>query len=527
MKKYFTIIFLFGALCSTLAQEVNFSEHIAPIIYENCTNCHRVGEIGPMPFTNYEEVQAWGGMIEYVTDIRYMPPWKADPAYSRFLDERFLSDEQIQLIKDWVADGMPQGDPALEPELPTFPTGSQIGEPDLVLSMAQSYEHQGDNEDEYRVFVLPTGLTEDTDIATIELRPGNTRIVHHALFSYDDTGAAQAMDAEDPGYGYDGFGGFGIQGSFNRQLPGYVPGQKARLYPEGLGQRLPAGSDLLVQMHYAPVPFTETDSSTVNIFFKEEPVQRYVQQHVMLPFFGTLENGPFIMPPDEVKTFHGIWEIEEDISLLSVAPHMHLLGQSWEVYAELPDGDTTHLISIPEWDFNWQGSFYFDRFIVLPEGSRIHAFATYDNTMDNPLNPNNPPELVSWGEKTTDEMYFLPFAYVPYQEGDEDVVFEDDVITSSEGEVLLKFAEDKLYPVYPNPTAERLTIGYVLSQPDHVNLEILDLNGQRIESIQQNQFHLPGQHKAEVDVRHLPDGVYVLSLSSNRFSKTEKFVVNH
>ena len=527
MKKSYTLLLWFMSSMLGIAQEVNYSEHIAPIIYEHCTNCHRTGEIGPMPFTNYEEVSAWGGMIEYVTDIRYMPPWKADPSYSNFLGETYLKNEEIQLIKDWVAAGMPQGDPALEPDVPVFPLGSQVGEPDVILSFAQAFEHYGGNEDQYRVFVLPTGFTEDKEIATVELRPGNTKIVHHALFSYDLTGEAQQLDAEDPGYGYDGFGGFGVQGTFTRQLPGYVPGQKPRLYPEGTGQMIPAGADLLVQMHYAPVPFPEIDSSTINIFFKEEPVQRYVQNHIMLPFFGTLENGPFIMPPNEVKTFHGIWEVEEDISLISIAPHMHLLGQSWEVFAVSPIGDTTNLIRINEWDFNWQGGFHFDRFIVLAAGTQVHAFATYDNTENNPFNPSSPPQMVSWGEKTTDEMYYLPFAYVPYMEGDEDVVFEDDVISSTASEVFLVHAEDKLYPVFPNPSSHQIIAGFSLQTGAKIDLEIRDMQGKIVKTIAKQAFYLPGQHKIEINLPELSNGIYVLSLKSKRFAKTEKFVLNH
>lgn len=526
MKPYFT---LFAALIGMIplleAQEVNYSEHIAPIIYNNCTTCHRPGEIGPMSFTNYQEVKDWAGMINYVTEIRYMPPWKADVEFSRFLDERYLTEEEIQLIKDWVNTGTPQGDPALEPPLPEFPTGSQVGEPDLVLSFAESYPHYGGNEDEYRVFVLPTGLTEDKEISTVELRPGNTRIVHHALFTYDTTGEAQEKDEEEPGYGYDGFGGFGITGSFNRQFPAYVPGQKPRPYPEGLGQILPAGSDFLIQMHYAPVPFEEEDSSTVNIFYKEEPIERLVESHVMLPFFGTLENGPFVIAPDEVITFHGIWEIEEDLSLLGIAPHMHLIGQGWEVYLEKPDGDTTNLIRINEWDFNWQGSYNFKEFKIAPAGSKVHAFATYDNTAENPLNPNDPPKWVFWGERTIDEMYYLPINYVAYQEGDEDVSFEEEVTTSTDGSIHLNYPENKLYPVFPNPTQTTITVGFTLAHAEKVKLEIFDLNGQLITNVLNGATYFMGQHQLEVDVNSLHAGVYLIRLSGQYFQESQTFTV--
>src|SRR6187551_233470 len=202
-----TILFI-SSLVS--AQDVTFTKDIAPIIYNNGTKCHRAGEIGPFPMTNYDEIKPWAPTIQYVTAIRYMPPWKADPEYSRFQGERFLTQEQIDLIAEWVDNGAPYGNASEEPDLPEFPTGSQIGTPDLVLSMAEGYEHYGGNKDEYRVFVLPTHLTEDKQISTVELRPGNAKILHHALFSFDDTGEARELDNADPKYGYDGFGGFGV-----------------------------------------------------------------------------------------------------------------------------------------------------------------------------------------------------------------------------------------------------------------------------------------------------------------------------
>lgn len=462
-------------------------------------------------------------MIEYVTSIRYMPPWKANPEYSSFIGENYLSDEEIQLIYDWVAGGAPEGDPALTPPFPDFPSGSQLGEPDLVLSFAESYTHQGTGEDTYRIFVLPTNLTEDRDIAAVELRPGNTKIVHHALFTYDTTGTAAGLDADDPVYGYDGFGGFNIPGSFNRQFPGYVPGQKARFFPEGIGQRLPAGSDFLIQMHYAPSPINEMDSSTVNLFFRDEPVQRYVESHVMLPFLGTLQNGPFLIPPEQEITFHGIWEVEDYISLLGLAPHMHLLGRDWTVFAVRPNGDTTNLIQITDWDFNWQGTYLFRRFIPLEPGTEIHAYATYDNTSENPLNPNNPPNWVTWGEGTTDEMYYLPIMFVPYQFGDEDIVFEEDPVLALE-DLELKWPENKLYPIFPNPGQDYTVIGFSLIDGQDIRITLLDLEGRNLQIIQEDAYFLPGKHQMELPLSLLEPGVYLVRIEGANWHDYQKLI---
>jgi len=203
--------------------------------------------------------------IKYVTEIKYMPPWKPNKDYSHFVGERGLTDNEIQMISDWVAEGVPQGDPSLEPALPNFPSGSQLGTPDLVLEMAEDYFIEGNNQDNYRVFVIPTGLTEDKEIAAVEFRPGNTKAVHHALLAYEINGEAAALDASTPGYGYEEFGGFGVpvQGNFI----GYTPGISTIKFPPGIGTTLPAGADLLIQVHYAPLPTDETDKSLVNIFY--------------------------------------------------------------------------------------------------------------------------------------------------------------------------------------------------------------------------------------------------------------------
>ncbi len=499
-------------------EEVTYSNTIAEIIYTNCTSCHRAGEIGPMPLTNYDEVKAWGTMIQYVTEQNYMPPWPPNKEYSHFIGERGLSQDQIASIADWVDNAMPRGNIIEEPELPVFPSGSQIGDPDLVLTMEEAFVQEGNNTDNYRVFVLPTGLTEDKQVAAIELRPGNPKIVHHALFSYDTSGEAQTLDAQDPDYGYDGFGGFGIDESLFNQYPGYVPGQKPYIYPDGLGKLLPAESDLLIQMHYAPIPVAETDQSSVNIFFKDEAVERQVREFIMLPFeftAGMEFDGPFIIQANQVKSFHGRYTVPTDVSILAISPHMHLLGQKWEVYIEHTDGSTSNLIEIPEWDFNWQGTYNFPKYIVAEAGSVVHAIATYDNTVDNPLNPNNPPQFVTWGEKTTDEMYYLPISYVFYNQGDEDVVFEN-TTTSAQETAYLDIGENRLLDPFPNPSSESLNIHFTLAVGQRVKVDLIDLEGRTVNTLCDNKIHQRGRHEYQMDISNVMPGNYVVTLTSDR-----------
>ncbi len=509
MKRLYCLMLLIALVSQTALAQVNYSEHIAPIIYTHCTSCHRSGEIGPFPLTNYNEASAWAAMIKYVTQSRYMPPWKPDPDFKDYRKENYLTQQEIDLIAEWVDNGAPQGDPQLEPGLPQFPSGSQIGTPDLVLSFAQSHQVEGNNRDEYRYFVIPTGLTTDKKLVALEIRPGNSRVVHHTLVWQDTTGQAAASDAATPEYGYTGGGG---SANFGGQLPGYVPGQKPILYTDGMAQTLYAGADLLLQMHYAPTPVDETDSTTINLFFADGPAPREVSSYVMVPFGNTLTNGPFVIQPNEVKTFHGTFTVPFKISLLGIAPHCHLLGKDWTAYAVTPNNDTINLISIPDWDFNWQGSYYFKSPLVIPTGSVLHAYGTYDNTTNNPFNPSNPPVTVSWGEGTNDEMFYLPFIYTRYQQGDENIVFEDDSIVLSNNSIL--GVESDLFQVFPNPAQSLIMVTYSLNQNVPVKFSIYQMDGTQVKVIAEEKMHLLGMHRNSFDVSYLSSGVYILLMEA-------------
>lgn len=525
-KNLFFLILLCFFVTQAVSQ-VTYTKDIAPIIYNNCMVCHRSGEIGPMSLTNYEEVRNWGETIRAVTAIKYMPPWKPDPEYSSFLGENYLTDEEIDLIAQWVEDGKPEGNTADLPPFPDFPEGSVLGEPDLVVSMAQSYVHKGNNQDEYRYFVIPSGLTEDKVLKAMELRPGNKQIVHHALVFEDTSGKARENDAATPEYGFDGFGGFAGDDTEDilsqKQFPGYVPGQKPIFYPDGLGQTISAGSDLVIQMHYAPWPVDEIDSSSINLFFapENETFEREVRGHIMVPLFSVI-NELFAIYANQVKAFHGIWEIPEDISLIGLAPHMHLLGKDWEVYLERPDGSTTNLIRINEWDFNWQGSFYFDRFYKAEKGSKIHAIATYDNTVNNPNNPNNPPRFVTWGEGTEDEMYYLPIYYVSYKEGDEDIRFDDPLSSLAEQDI--RIPANKIYPLYPNPTDGYINIGFSLERATSVSIQLLDASGQLIRKIRPMEFFNSGNNIVQCNTTDLEQGMYIIHIEGKNFQLSKSFI---
>lgn len=515
-------VFMTGSMLQ--AQTVTYSEHIAPIIYNHCTTCHRPGEIAPFSLTNYSEVANWAQMIEYVTEIKFMPPWKAEVGYQQYQKENHLSASQIQLISDWVAQGTPQGNPALEPALPVFPTGSQIGTPDLVVSFSQKYTHVGDNSDEYRYFVLPTGLTEEKDLVAMEIRPGNNAIVHHALIWADTTGEAMQSDLATPEYGYGGGESIlDFLGSIDNQLPSYVPGQKPNVYTHGMAQRLYPGTDIKVQIHYAPTATNEEDSTTINLFFAEEPATRFVKSKVMTPFTSVISPA-FVMFPGSVTTFHGTWDINNDASFLGIMPHMHRLGVNWKVYALTPSGDTINLIKINEWDFNWQSSFYFKKLLKIPAGSVVHAYGKYDNSANNPNNPHNPPQFMTWGENTSEEMFYLPILYLDYQQGDENIILDEEGNMDVED---FHFVTDQLYPVAPNPASGIIKVGFTLSKADNIQLRLYDYKGALVKVIANNQLYMSGMHVQTLDVSEYAAGLYTLELTTKDKQMTQKIMVAH
>ena len=413
------LVIIIGFLCPVAA--INYSEDISQIIYENCTECHREGEIGGfLPLTNFTDVynnRNWiSAAISIPDDYRHgqpmMPPWQPDREYSTLVGERFLEDSQIQLFLDWINDGAEQGDPLSEHPIPEFPEGSSIGTPNMVLTMEESTQIQGNYEDYYRCFIFDLDSDEDIYYSAMEVRPGNNEAVHHTVIVAVPPGSADALDSQDDQYGYECYGGFGVS-VMTDLLGGYAPGTKPNKWNNGLAQKIPSGWDLIVQMHYAPVLEDMEDLTEINIFTIENNlVEREVDAYTMI-------DPTFVLPPHQITEIYNTQYVSQDISVVSFFPHSHLLGKSWEVYAVTASNDSIPFIQISNWDFDWQNFYYPEYMIHIPAGSTIHAKAVYDNTTNNPNNPNNPPQYVFWGDGTSDEMFFLPIFFVPYQDGDE------------------------------------------------------------------------------------------------------------
>ncbi|WP_373650212.1 cytochrome c [Schlesneria sp. DSM 10557] len=417
---------------STFA-DVNFTKEIAPIIFENCATCHRPGEAAPFPLLTYADVQERGDLIADVVKQRLMPPWKAEPADYPFLYERRLSKDQIELITNWVDQGMPEGNAADLPALPEFASGWTLGEPDLVVSMKQPYRVPADGPDIYRNFTIPLDLTEEHFIAAIAFRPSARSVVHHSLFFFDATGRGRELEAEDDEPGFKG--GMGammkLRGSpvppqafddpetapkrsplGKRATPGapafgalggWALGAQPHLLPNGLAYRVPAGSDLILATHFHPSGKAEEETSTVGIYFAKKPSNRRFMPIQLPPAFGAFK-GIDIPPGEKEYVIEDTFVLPVDVEAFGVGAHAHYLGKSMTLTATLPDGTRRTILSIPDWDFAWQEQYRFAEFAKLPKGTRLHSRITYDNSKDNPRNPSDPPARVHFGEESTDEM---------------------------------------------------------------------------------------------------------------------------
>ena len=291
---------------------------------------------------------------------------------------------------------------------------------------------------------------------------------------------------------------------------GWVPGSSPTEFPSTIGKKIGPDGRLLLQMHYGPSAVDETDLTHLNLFFAEDPIQREVD--LLLMTVNSL-TAPFFIPANETPTFHGIFEIEDDISVLSITPHCHLLGQAWEVYAVSANGsDTIPMISIPEWDFNWQGIFSYPTLKHIPAGYKIHAFCTYDNTANNPNNPNNPPEWMSWGDLTGDEMFVVFFQFVDYLPGDENIA-----LSTADEDTRIVYQTDNLFPAWPNPnrSGQEVTIGFHLNEGADVTLDLLDFRGRLVDAWMPEQSFPAGHHQQTFVLGELNAGTYFYRMTTS------------
>ncbi len=427
-----------------LPDNVTFTEHIAPLLYKNCTGCHRDGGGAHFNLVTYSDAKRYGAASAFVMRERMMPPWPADPHYTEFVGQKVLSEREIRLMEKWVADGMKEGAIDKMPALPDYPKGSLIGTPDMRIPV-QPYYLPANSSDKFLLVKVPYELPADTYASVVEFMPGNGGVVHHVngdmvKYQFDKKrtvfvgdNIADMVEDTTIKLAYEKLGLPNDDGTYpvlQKSVVNYLPGTYGQRYPEGIGgYNLPRkGAFLLNDLHYG---FTKDkavwDSSYINIFFSKLPPNRPVREFQL----GTIGVSPvlpdLIIQPNTVKNVHSKYTIPEDISVLTINPHMHLIGKSFKAYALKPDGDTIRLISIPKWDFNWQYFYTFKKMVKIPKGSTIVAEGVYDNTKNNMNNPFSPPRLVkdqNGSMRATDEMFQFIVTYVPYKEGDENISLE-------------------------------------------------------------------------------------------------------
>lgn len=399
-----------------LAQSVTYYEHIEPIIINNCASCHKPGGIGPFSLQTYNEVAAKGNFIAHVTKSKYMPPWKADPTFQHFRNERLLKPEKIQLIQQWVKDGMPKGKKSkrkLELALAEEPASK----PDLSVTMQKPFAIPDKSIEEFRFFSIPTQLQEDEYVSAIEFIPGNRRQVHHSRIMTDTTNDIRAIDGMselDPRVKQ-----FQKTPLVDEFLYGWVPGNDKIFFPPGSGKLLHKDTDLILNMHYSPSSIAQEDQSTINLYFSETKVDRIVQTLTLREV--DIVNQPFYIFAETTPTFFINYRVPKDMSIISVLPHMHFIGKNFKATAETPTGESIPLIRINEWDFNWQMTYQYEKLLKIPAGSYIRVEAQYDNTSDNKANPFSPPRNIGYGWSSTSEMCNLIIYYLDYKEGDEEI----------------------------------------------------------------------------------------------------------
>ncbi len=384
------------------SKPVTFNKDVAPILFRQCAGCHRPGEVAPFSLLSFRDASKRAGLIAELTSDRRMPPWKAEHGAGHFAGERRLTDDQIGVLRRWAESGAVEGDAADLPPTPVFTSGWQLGEPDLILKMSEPYTLAASGPDEYRCFVLPIQIPAGKSIRSIEYRPGNRKVVHHAVMTSMPHDEAVARLSEADGKSF--LSGLAPPGRLlSGPLSIWTPGMEPHLMPVELAAPWPEKTDLVLQLHLHPSGKPEVEQSVLGIHLTDEKPKARLQMNVFSSNRIDIPAGKEDFELTASKTLRG------ESVIFGIFPHMHLIGKSVRAEATLPDATKLPLISIADWDFNWQYYYQYAEPLRLPAGTKIDVRWTYDNSASNPANPSKPPKRVTFGEQTTDEMAFLIF----------------------------------------------------------------------------------------------------------------------
>ncbi len=384
-----------AAVAAPDTTNVTFNKDVLPILEKRCQDCHRPGEAAPFSMLTYKDTRPWAKSIRQAVLTKKMPPWFADPNVGHFANDRSLSQSEIDTLVAWIDGGVKEGDPKDAPAPRTFVEGWNIGKPDLVLQMPNAFQVPARGTIDYQYVIIPTGLTEDKWVTKIEVRPEARSAMHHVIAYVREPGSKWFADQK-PGVIFvppRGIGGGGAVG-----IGGYVPG--AAFAPPSTPHRatlLKAGSDLVLQLHYTTNGTPTSDRTKIGLIFTNEPPTEKVVTATALQF-------RFAIPPgDPNYKIEASTIIRDDCDLISMMPHAHLRGKSFEYRITRPGGETETILSVPRYDFNWQLTYFPAKPIHLPKGTKLEVTAYYDNSPNNPYNPD-PTKEIHWGEQTWEEM---------------------------------------------------------------------------------------------------------------------------
>ena len=436
MKGYLMHILFFGMVSIAQAQDITFKD-VAPIFHNRCSTCHKPEQSGPFSLITYEDISKRVSFIKDVVQRGYMPPWKADNHYVAFANDRSLTEKEKSLIISWIDNKAPRGNGAdtAETNKTVIPGTTYFRKPDLILKASDSFHLAGDNTERYIIFKIPFELKDSANVEAIEFYCTDKKLIHHANYAIhpvlDNSIDIYKTDklinlTEDDRRKFDQYQPYRKTINY---YGGWIPGTSYESYPKNFGWVMPKRGVILLTVHFAPSALDETCMVGVNLFFKKTAIERKVK---VVSFgsggIGEKQIDPifYIKANKEQKFTLEVSNPQDDQSLLYVWPHMHLIGKEYTAYATTPAGDTIKLVHIPRWDFRWQEIYRFKKLVRIPKGSVIHLECIYDNTAENPFNPNNPPKnIFSFGDmRTTDEMMTLMMIFLPYQPGDENISLE-------------------------------------------------------------------------------------------------------
>lgn len=435
-----------------------FAKDVAPIVFKNCSYCHRPNQTAPFQLLTYTDVSKRARQIGEVVTSRYMPPWLPAPGFNDFQHKRVLTDTEIATITNWVAAGTPEGDPADLPPTPEFPSKWQMGEPDLVVRLPEPYTLVADGPDVYRNFVIPIPTDRTRYVRAMEFRPGNPRVVHHAFLAIDSTDASHRLDLKDTEAGYPGMHLPGSDETASGQFFSWQPGKLPMGGDPRRAWRLETNSWMVIQAHMQTTGKPEQLQPEVGIYFADQPGTDITFKLGLTSYDLDIPAGATNFLAEDA------FQLPVDVELLGILPHAHYLARRMQGVASLPDGSNKWLLNIEKWDFNWQGEYWYSDPVHLPKGTRVGMRFFYDNSTNNLANPSSPPQPVSYGLYTTNEMAELWMIFRLKSEDDRRTLgravlpkVANDVITYSQ----------KLLEKYPTDAGSWLQIGkaqYMLGQ---------------------------------------------------------------